>query len=54
LERAVTRRKPLSPVVGQSNPGFEGDSSTQKIMLLIITVGFIVLTGLLLYLPFMS
>jgi hypothetical protein len=41
-------------VVGQSNPEFEGDSSSQKIMLLVIAVGFIVLTGLLLYLPFMS
>lgn len=44
MERAVTKRKPLSPVVGQPSLELEDVNSTEKIMPLIMTIGFIVLS----------
>jgi hypothetical protein len=40
------------PVVGQPNPELEHVSGPQRVMLLMIAVGFVVLAGLLLCLPF--
>jgi hypothetical protein len=41
-------------MVGKPNPEFEHVSGPQKLMLLAIAVGFVVLVGLLAYLPDVS
>jgi hypothetical protein len=45
------KRESLLPVVGQPNPQLEHISGPQKVMLLIIALGVIVLIGAFLYLP---
>jgi hypothetical protein len=42
------------PVVGQPNPELEHVSTPQRVMLMMIAIGFGVLAGLLLYLPFIQ
>lgn len=43
--------EPLSPMVGKPNPELERVSGLQKIMIAVTVVGFIILIGLLAYLP---
>jgi len=41
----MTQRESLSPMVGQPNPELERINGFQRVMLLVIAVGFIVLVG---------
>lgn len=50
-ERAMTQPEFLSPMVGKPNPELGRVSGPQKVFLLFIAVGFLVLVGLLAYLP---
>ncbi|MDR6302744.1 cell division protein FtsL [Nitrobacter vulgaris] len=47
----MTERERLSPVPGEPNPELGKIGGPQKAMLLMIAVGFIVLIGLIAYLP---
>jgi hypothetical protein len=47
----MINRLPLSPMPGQPNPELERVSAPQKVFLLFIVVGFLLLVGLLAYLP---
>ncbi len=47
----MSKRVPCSPMPGQSNPELKHVSGAQRVMLLMIAVGFVVLVGLLAYLP---
>jgi hypothetical protein len=50
-ECAMSKKVPFSPMPGQPNPELEHMNGPQKAMLAIIAVGFLLLIGLLAYLP---
>jgi hypothetical protein len=47
----MPERLPFSPMPGQPNPELEHASGFQKAMLAVLAIGFVVLVGLLAYLP---